>query len=108
MKVHPIKLFWIIRALIYKPFFNSIGKLTYIGKPCFIEGCKGISIGNKTRIFPGIRMEAIGTGKSLSEITVQLNKMFILFQKEILFKSEITRLSLQTFLFPMLIMSIRM
>lgn len=40
--------------------------MTYMGKPCFLEGCKGISIGKKTRIFPGIRMEAIGTG----EITI--------------------------------------
>lgn len=62
MKVHPIKIFWILRALFYRPLFNSIGRLTYIGRPCFIEGCKRISIGEKTRIFPGIRMEAIGTG----------------------------------------------
>ena len=39
--------------------------MSYIGKPCFIEGCKRISIGNKTRIFPGVRMEAIGTGEIL-------------------------------------------
>lgn len=37
--------------------------MTYIGKPCFIEGRKRISVGNRTRIFPGIRMEAIGSGE---------------------------------------------
>lgn len=61
--MHPIKYVWALRALIYKPFFKHIGGMTYMGKPCFIEGCKNISIGKKTRIFPGIRMEAIGTGK---------------------------------------------
>jgi acetyltransferase-like isoleucine patch superfamily enzyme len=61
--VHPIKFFWGLRAVLYKLFFLKVGKLTYIGHPCFIEGSKRISIGNKTRIFPGIRMEAIGSGK---------------------------------------------
>lgn len=61
--MHPEKYVWALRALIYKPFFKKIGNMTYMGKPCFIEGCKRISIGKKTRIFPGVRMEAIGTGE---------------------------------------------
>ena len=63
--MHPAKYLWALRALVYKPFFKYIGNMSYIGKPCFIEGCKRISIGNKTRIFPGVRMEAIGTGEIL-------------------------------------------
>lgn len=61
--MHPIKYVWALRAVVYKPFFKHIGKMSYIGKPCFIEGSKGISIGNRTRIFSGIRMEAIDNGK---------------------------------------------
>lgn len=61
--MHPIKYVWALRALLYKPFFKHIGNMSYFGKPCFIEGCKRISIGKRTRIFPGIRMEAIGTGE---------------------------------------------
>lgn len=61
--MHPIKYVWALRAIIYKTFFKHIGGMSYIGKPCFIEGCRNISIGKKTRIFPGIRMEAIGTGE---------------------------------------------
>lgn len=61
--MHPVKYMWALRALIYKPFFKYIGSMSYIGKPCFLEGCKGISIGKKTRIFPGIRMEAIDKGE---------------------------------------------
>lgn len=60
--MHYIKFFWGLRALLYKPFFKRIGFMSYVGKPCFIEGCKRISIGSRTRIFPGIRLEAIGTG----------------------------------------------
>ena len=60
--MHLKKYVWALRALIYKPFFKHIGVMSYIGKPCFIEGCKRISIGSKTRIFPGIRIEAIGDG----------------------------------------------
>ena len=55
--LHPCKYLWAARAALYKPFFAHIGSLTYIGRPCFIEGRKRISIGARTRIFPGIRME---------------------------------------------------
>ena len=61
--MHPVKYVWGLRGLIYKAFLNQVGNLTYIGKPTFIEGRKAISIGDRTRIFPGIRMEAIGKGK---------------------------------------------
>ena len=61
--MHLSKIIWGLRALFYKPFFKRIGMPTYIGKPCFIEGCKKIAIGNRVRIFPGVRMEAIGEGK---------------------------------------------
>mgnify|MGYP004513462675 FL=1 len=61
--MHPLKYVWALRALIYKPFFNTIGNMSYIGKPCFLAGTKLISIGEKDRIFPGIRMEAIEGGR---------------------------------------------
>lgn len=60
--MHPIKYVWAIRAVVYKLFWGHIGKFTYIGKPVFIEGRKNIKIGDRVRIFPGVRMEAIGTG----------------------------------------------
>ena len=60
--MHPVKYFWAARAIVYKLFLGKVGNLTYIGKPTFIEGCKRIYIGSRVRIFPGIRMEAIGTG----------------------------------------------
>lgn len=61
--MHPIKYLWAVRAVIYKMTFGKVGNMTYIGKPTFIEGRRNIYIGNRVRIFPGIRMEAIGNGK---------------------------------------------
>lgn len=60
--MHPIKYLWAARAVVYKMTFGRVGNMTYIGRPTFIEGRKNIYIGNRVRIFPGIRMEAIGNG----------------------------------------------
>lgn len=62
MRLHLSKIFWAIRSILYIPYFKKIGFPSYIGKPIFIEGRKRISIGNKVRIFPGIRMEAHKNG----------------------------------------------
>ena len=37
--------------------------MTYIGKPLFMEGCKNIFIGNRVRIFPGLRIQTLKNGK---------------------------------------------
>jgi acetyltransferase-like isoleucine patch superfamily enzyme len=54
------KIFWILRAIFYKIFFNKIGNFSYFGKPLFLLGCSKITIGNKVRIFPNSRMEVHG------------------------------------------------
>mgnify|MGYP004466128035 CR=1 FL=1 len=60
--MHPIKYLWAARAVVYKMTFGRVGNMTYIGRPTFIEGRKNIYIGNRVRVFPGIRVEAIGNG----------------------------------------------
>ena len=60
--MHPTKYFWVFRALCYKPFFRKIGSRSYIGRPLLVSGARSISIGTRTRIFPGMRIEAIGNG----------------------------------------------
>jgi acetyltransferase-like isoleucine patch superfamily enzyme len=55
-----IKYFWTIRAIIYKIFFEKIGWFTYIGKPIYLHGTRNVKIGNKVRIYPGVRIEAHG------------------------------------------------
>ena len=60
--MHPIKYIWTIRALCYKLFLKKVGLRCYIGKPLLVSGRRNISIGSGTRIFPGLRIEAIGKG----------------------------------------------
>ena len=73
--MHPIKYFWALRALLYKPFFGKIGNLTYIGKPCFVEGTKNIILGDKVRVLPGLRIEAMDGGKIIigNNVAIQQN-----------------------------------
>ena len=66
-----IKYFWALRGLANKPFFAKFGKLSYIGKPVIIIGKKKISIGDKVRILPGIRMESYGGVPFKSKIIAQ-------------------------------------
>ena len=56
-------MFWAIRGVIYKFLFGKFGNLSYIGKPVSIRGKRNIFVENRVRIYPGIRMEAIGNGK---------------------------------------------
>lgn len=55
-----IKILWFIRALFLKLLLGSIGIPSYLGKPIYISGYKKIFLGCKVRIFPGLRIEAIG------------------------------------------------
>ena len=59
------KIFWILRGLVYKPFFGNFGFPSYIGKPVFIGDFKRIFIGKRVRIFPGARIEVIDKESSI-------------------------------------------
>jgi acetyltransferase-like isoleucine patch superfamily enzyme len=59
------KIFWILRGLIYKPFFGKYDLPSYIGKPLFIGNFKRIFIGKKVRIFPGARIEVVDKKSSI-------------------------------------------
>ena len=54
------KIFWFIRALVYKIFFGKFEFPSYIGKPIYIKNFKQIFIGKQVRIFPNSRIECIG------------------------------------------------
>lgn len=51
------KFFWFLRLVFLKPFFKSVGKNSYLGPTIATHGLKGVSIGNRVRIYPGARME---------------------------------------------------
>ena len=59
------KIFWILRGLIYKPFFGKFGFPSYIGKPIFIGNFKRIFIGKKVRIMPNARIEVVDKNSSI-------------------------------------------
>ena len=59
------KIFWIIRGLIYKPFFGKFTLPSYIGKPIYIGNFKRIFIEKKVRIFPNARIEVIDSKSSI-------------------------------------------
>jgi len=77
-----IKYVWAVRALIYKFRFDSIGNLSYIGKPIFLLGTRNIRIGNRVRIFPGVRMESFGTGGITIEDNVSIGQNFHITSKD--------------------------
>lgn len=54
------RFFWILRALIYRPFFGKFGFPSYIGKPVFLYGVRRMFIGKNVRIFPNVRLEVHG------------------------------------------------
>lgn len=59
------KIFWMIRGLIYKPFFGKFGLPSYIGRPVFIGSFKRVFIGKRVRIFPGARIEVVDRKSSI-------------------------------------------
>ncbi len=58
----------------YKISFKHFGFPSYFGKPLFLEGKRRISIGSRVRIFPGIRLEAIGQGSIVIEDDVAIEQ----------------------------------
>lgn len=86
------KYIWGLRALIYGISFNKIGKLSYIGKPTFIEGRKNISLGNKVRIYPSVRMEAIGNGKIIvgNNVAIEQNVEIVSMEKDLCIGNDVT------------------
>lgn len=60
--MQPVKFLWGLRGMFYKLYWGKFGKISYIGKPTFIEGARNIYVGDRTRIFPGIRLQAIEGG----------------------------------------------
>jgi len=72
-----MKYFWAMRAVVYKARFGKIGSLSYIGKPVFLEGTKRVQIGNRVRIYPGVRIETYGEGgKIIIEDNVAIGQNF--------------------------------
>jgi acetyltransferase-like isoleucine patch superfamily enzyme len=57
-----VKLTWGLRALIYKVFGMKQGTFCYIGKPLYISEKRYIHLGQRVRIYPGLRVELVESG----------------------------------------------
>lgn len=70
------KISWAIRGIRYKLSFGRFGNVSYIGKPISIIGRKNIFIGNRVRIYPGVRMEAANNGSIIIEDDTSIGQNF--------------------------------
>ncbi len=65
-----MKIFWFLRALMYKLIIGEFGFPSYFGKPIFIRGRKRFFFGKKVRIYPHARIEILD---KLSSIVIEDN-----------------------------------
>lgn len=90
--MHPVKYLWAVRGLLSKLSFKHFGNKSYLGKPLYIEGKKRISVGNRTRIFPGLRMEALGEGSVRigSNVVIEQNVHIISMNDDLCIGDDVT------------------
>lgn len=55
-----IKLFWMLRAVVLKPFFGRFGFCGYLGPATYLSGLSNVNIGARVRIYPHARIESLG------------------------------------------------
>ncbi|WP_110061626.1 acyltransferase [Chromohalobacter israelensis] len=70
------KIFWTIRAVLYKAVFGGFGFPSYIGRPTFLLGTRRMHIGKRIRIFPGLRAECHGQGRLFISDNVSIGQNF--------------------------------
>lgn len=68
------KFFWFLNTFFLRLWFHKIGFPSYIAKPTFISGGNGITIGNKVRIFPGLRIETHNKGRIIFEDDISVGQ----------------------------------
>jgi acetyltransferase-like isoleucine patch superfamily enzyme len=69
------KLRWFLQTIVIRFFLKKVGYNSYIATPTFIRGGKGIVVGRRVRIFPGVRMETYKKGiiKIEDNVAIQQN-----------------------------------
>ena len=72
-----VKIWWLLRTLIYKPFLGKLGRLSYLAKPIYLSNLKKVFIGSKVRIFPLSRIEVMDKNSSITfEDDVSIGQYF--------------------------------
>ncbi|MEZ8379132.1 DapH/DapD/GlmU-related protein [Vibrio splendidus] len=80
------KLLWVLRAILSKPFFGSLGLISYIGKPIYLHNVKNVFIGSRVRIFPGARIETHQEGRIEISDDVSIGQNFHIISAESVLK----------------------
>lgn len=76
------KFFWFLRLLLLKPLFKSVGKKSYLGPTLATHGLKGVSIGDRVRIYPGARMETHHGGEIIIGDNCSIGQNFHIISNE--------------------------
>lgn len=87
------KLSWGIRVYLYKLYGCKIGFASYIGKPVFIRRFNNIHLGNKCRIYPGLRVELVNTESYLTignNVSIGQNCHFVSFSDNLIIGNDVT------------------
>jgi acetyltransferase-like isoleucine patch superfamily enzyme len=72
-----MKVYWILRRLIYALIYKNWHFLGYFGKPIRLKGSKNITFKKKSRIMPGARLEVHGPlGSIIFEENVSVGQNF--------------------------------
>ncbi|MFA6086661.1 DapH/DapD/GlmU-related protein [Mucilaginibacter sp.] len=70
------KLYWGVITLCYAIFFKKIRFPSHIGVPIFTHGLKRVTIGNRVRILPGVRIETHYEGTITFEDNISIGQNF--------------------------------
>ena len=62
--------------MLRKPFFKSVGSMSYMGPGIAMLGAKNITVGNRVRIYPGSRMETHNGGEIVFEDGCSIGQNF--------------------------------
>lgn len=70
------KFCWFFKTLLYRFLFKRIGYNSYVAGIVFLYGGRHITIQNKVRIFPGLRMEAHNGGSIVIQKDTSIGQNF--------------------------------
>ncbi|HEY6142137.1 MAG TPA: DapH/DapD/GlmU-related protein [Flavobacterium sp.] len=70
------KFFWGFITVCYAPFFRKFSFPSHIGVPIFTKGLKRVTISERVRILPGLRIETYGKGVINFEKNISIGQNF--------------------------------
>ena len=84
---------WFLKTFFIKHKFKKVGKKTYIAKPIFLNNAMNMSIGNRCRIYPGIRVEIVDKNSYISigdNVSIGQNFHIVSYSDTLIIKDNVT------------------